>query len=486
AGIFQSTNTLYGTVFGLQNHRPADLIVLPKADEQLLGREYDEQQIQGMRDKIQSIQKEMQDKRIAARRAGERVIQREMVAMRNQIARLEGILGTLDENGKTRTYAMGANDLERPVDANVLVRGDVEMPAQQVARGFLQVLSDVPTDDIGPNSSGRRELASWLTSKENPLTSRVMVNRIWLHLFGDALQRSPDNWGATTAKPAHSELLDYLAIRFMQNGWSVKTLIREIVLSDTYQRSSNFNEKNNDADAENIFLWRMKPRQLDAEAFRDAMLANSGKLEFERPLGSEIAEYGNARLRFGVTEDSFSKTYYHRSIYLSVVRDMVPESLKLFDFADPNATNAKREETNVPSQALYLMNSQFVGDQAWYMASDLWGSYDSQNERIKWAFIRAYGRLPTEHEVKVSLQFFKAFTLEIAKDTPATSNSAPASVGTTQPPRRRPGGQAEERRGPRNRGRQIEQEESKLDPEQQALVMFCQGLMASAEFRVLN
>jgi hypothetical protein len=255
AGIFLSTNTMYGTVFGTQNHRPADLIVLPKADEQLLGQEYTQEQIQGMRDRAKSIKTEMNEIRLAARKKGERPIQRQMVAMRNQIAKLDGILGTLDENGKPRTYAMGARDGDEPADTNVLLRGDVEMQAQKVKRGFLQVLSDVPAAKIASNSSGRRELAKWLTAKENPLTARVMVDRIWLHLFGEALQRSPNNWGTSAVQPKQAELLDHLAVRFMENNWSTKSLIREIVLSKAYQRSSKFDEKNYDADPDNELLW---------------------------------------------------------------------------------------------------------------------------------------------------------------------------------------------------------------------------------------
>jgi hypothetical protein len=192
---------------------------------------------------------------------------------------------------------------------------------------------------------------------------------------------------------------------------------------------------------------------------------------------------GDARIGRQVNADSFSKSNYHRSVYLPVVRDLVPESLSLFDFADPNTTNGQRDETNVPSQALYLMNSEFILIQAKAMAAELWQQHDSTSQRVKWAFIRAYGRLPDDQDVKASIEFFEKFTPTLAEK---------ATIETpkiTEPPTRRRPGQDGRKKGKRGRNRDAAPNASvaePLDPEQQALVMFCQGLMASAEFRILD
>jgi len=361
------------------------------------------------------------------------------------------------------------------VNAQVLVRGDVEMPAQEVERGFLQVLDAVGKASIKPGRSGRRELAEWLTSKENPLTARVVVNRIWMHLLGDPLMGSPNNWGTTGQKPTHPVLLDYLAVRFMENEWSIKSVIREIVLSKTCQRSSGFDRRNYEADPDNRLLWRANPRQLDAESLRDSTLVLSGNLDLERPHGSEVAEVGDKRVGRTVDPTSFSQDNHHRSVYLPILRDSLPESLALFDFADPSVTTPQRDATNVPSQSLFLMNNPFVTEQARAMATNLADQFNTTEQRVRHAFLLAYGRTATTAEVQTSVQFFKRFLPEARKNStgPATQ---PFRNRPNQGTRRRPFGQ-------RNRGAANQQT---LTPEQQTLMAFCQGLMASAEFRILN
>ncbi|NDB74703.1 MAG: DUF1553 domain-containing protein [Verrucomicrobia bacterium] len=158
-----------------------------------------------------------------------------------------------------------------------------------IPRGFVTVLGATEPAKITPGQSGRLELANWLTSPENPLTARVMANRVWQHLFGDGIVSTPDNFGATGERPTHPELLDFLAARFVANGWSVKQLIREIVLTRTYQLSNASDAKNFAADPDNNYLWRANQRRLDAESIRDSILAASGRLDLQPPAGSPLS-----------------------------------------------------------------------------------------------------------------------------------------------------------------------------------------------------
>ncbi len=494
AGIFMSTDTLYGTIPGLQNHRPAELMVLPRNGGPQLGPSYTAEEIEEMKRIVADTEQQMLDIRTNARKTGDRPEQRQMVQMRNRIALAQGKLDSLDESGNTRNYAMGVQEAGDIVNANVLVRGDVEKPAQEVERGFLQVLSDGQPITIGSGSSGRLELAEWLTSTNNPLTARVMVNRIWMHLLGEPLVDSLNNWGLTGQLPTHPELLDYLAISFMENNWSVKSIIREIVLTDTYQRSSSFNEANYAADPENNNLWRANARQLDAESLRDSMLAVAGELDTKRPVGSPVSEVGDARVGRQIDALSFYNMNY-RSVYLPVIRNAVAEPLALFDFVNPAESVSRRTETNVSSQALFLMNNNFVTDAARNMATFLWDRFDNPDERITSAFLLAYGRMPASEDLAATKTFFKNFDFEPAVE------EEPAA----RPFQRRFGGPTAEgmpSRGPmggkgkgKGKGKGVgvgAPSTAGYDPikplpkDQESFAMFCQALISSAEFRILN
>jgi hypothetical protein len=188
----------------------------------------------------------------------------------------------------------------------------------------------------------------------------VAVNRIWLHLFGQGLVKSPDNFGSLGEKPSHPELLDHLAQSFIDNGWSTKKLIRTIVLSHAYQLSSGHSAANYERDPGNVFIWRMNARRLEAEPIRDAILAVSGKLDRTAPKGSLTSAAGNAK-----RPNYTGKDANVRSVYLGIVRGSpLPEILALFDVASPNLVVAQREVTTVPTQSLYLMNSPWVVEQA--------------------------------------------------------------------------------------------------------------------------
>lgn len=527
AGIFLSTDTFFGTVEGQQNHRPSKLLQLPIVDKNNLGASFSKAEIQQMTEQMQETRNWLRTRRTDSENGGREIVQREMVAARNKIKKIQGILDKLNDDGSAQTFGMGVQDSKEPKNANVLKGGDVEKQAQEVERGFLQVLDFVSTSPIKPQESGRKQLAEWLTSKDNPLTARVMVNRVWLKLFGEGLVRSPNNWGLQGEKPTHPELLDHLATDFMNNGWSIKKLIKQIVLSDAYQRSSQYNAESFKADSENKLIWRMVPRQLDAEALRDSILAIGGVLNYERPYASEVAELGD--IKFGRTIDAskLGASHMHRAVYMPIVRDTVHESLSLFDFADTNAPVAKRDPTNVASQALYLMNSPLVISSAEKMAANLIESHDSVKERVRWAFIQAYGRNPTEREYAASEAFFKRFKPQKAQSTNpggAGASSRNSKQGNAKGSGRGRGkaGRQDTRKAGKRRGNDSKSgmrggNESKrgemgagqggamgggqrrkkladgptvsvenMSPEHQFMTLFCQSLMASAEFRILN
>ena len=474
AGIFLSTRTHYGTVSAGQNRRPSTLLQLPIPTESVT-QSYSEAEVSRMREELEEHRGAMRRSRISEQQGENAMNANRARAMRNRMSVLEGVLNGLDGEGVPISYTMGVQPLARPVRSNVLMRGDVEMPAQQVARGFLQVLHHEETPSIAEDSIGRRELAEWISSKSNPLTARVMVNRIWMHLVGKPIVATPNNWGTTGQTPTHPELLDYLASRFMDSDWSIKTLVREIVLSATYQRSSRANVSNYSKDPENKWLWRASPRQIDAEAYRDSMLQVSGNLDLSRPLGSDLAKLGQGRVGRLPLDVNSAIARTHRSVYLPIVRNNVPEALALFDFADPAAPSAKREETNVPGQALYLLNSPFVIQQAKNMADELGKRYEKIENQIAHAFLQVYGRPAQSSEIAES----KAFIASMA----SVQSAGTAEMSSPRPFDRRrplPGGQ---RRGRFQRGGvQAATPAIPVD----GLTLFCQSLLASGEFRTID
>lgn len=341
-------------------------------------------------------------------------------------------LHTLSTGGQ----AMGITEA-KPVDTALCIRGDSTKRGEVSPRGFLKVAVTEKTQPVNRSQSGRLELAQWLTQPDNPLTARVMANRIWQHLFGQGICRSPDNFGLLGELPSHPELLDHLATRFIEDGWSVKKLIRYIVLSRTYQLSSNFSEANYKADPDNILWWRSQPRRLDAEAIRDAMLFVSNHL-IPTPPGKSLAN-GVAVAKKKAAPPPKDSNY--RSVYLPIIRNNLPESLAIFDVADPSLVIGQREVTTVPAQALYLMNSPFVLEQARGLAQRVLNATASDDSaRIDLAFRIALGRVATTQERERTLQFLQ--------EAQRTLNGAQARAS--------------------------------------AWTAFCQTLLASAEFRYLQ
>jgi hypothetical protein len=291
----------------------------------------------------------------------------------------------------------------RIADAAICIRGDTTQKGETVPRGFLTVVNlngqSAPT--INRSGSGRLQLADWLTRPENPLTARVAVNRVWLHLFGRGLVNSPDNFGSLGEKPSHPELLDYLATRFIANGWSTKKLIRAVVLSRTYQLSSAHHAANYEADPDNVLVWRMSSRRLEAEPIRDAILAVAGRLDRTPPQGSLSTATAAKRPTYSGKDASV------RSVYLGIVRGApLPELLALFDVASPNLVVAQREVTTVPTQSLYFLNSPWVVEQAKSFAQRLLTEKSMDDAgRVDLAYRLALARPATEREKAKALTY---------------------------------------------------------------------------------
>ena len=470
AGIFLSSDTLYGTLRAAQNKRPSDLLHLPVPDPMNARNRYSEADIQRLEQDLQDMLRQRRSSRgTMSLQAG--------LALSRRIESLTDQLKQIGEDGIPVTLAMAVLDSEQPSDTAVLVRGDVEKPAQTVERGFPQVLPGGGPAEIPAGQSGRRELADWLTSKNNPLTARVMVNRIWLKLIGEGLVTSPNDWGVQGRKPSHPELLDHLAIQFMKDGWSIKKMVRAIVLTETYQRSSQYDAANYERDPDNKLLWRAHPRRLDAEAIRDSILAIGGGIDLNRPHASPVAETGDKRVGQTISQDRLTTGARYRSVYLPILRDELPDVLDLFDFADPNVSMPKRESTNVPAQALYLMNNPLVLTESVAMARKLIEQSPDRQTQFRNAFLLAYGRPPDEADTQAVRQF-----LDNYRPVAQTTSSRPGPGGPFQ---RGPGrGKGGPRFGPG--GASGAPVIPTLTDEEQTLAVFCQSLMASAEFRLLN
>ena len=314
---------------------------------------------------------------------------------------------TGEPNGQ---WAMAVLD-GKPADCPIYIRGELEEKGPVIPRGFVTVLGATEPAKITPGQSGRLELANWLTAPENPLTARVLANRVWQHLFGDGIVSTPDNFGATGERPTHPELLDYLANRLVANGWSVKQLVREVVLTRTYQLSSTPAAKNFAADPDNNFLWRANQRRLDAESIRDGILAVSGRLDPQPPAGSCLSGLADTDLG-RAARTSLNTDARHRSLYLPIVRDMLPEALDLFDFAEPSLVVAAREVTTVPSQALYMLNSPFIRENAAAFAKRFQGTSADPKERITAAYLLAFSRPPSTAEIARAESYLKAQAAE--------------------------------------------------------------------------
>ena len=290
----------------------------------------------------------------------------------------------------------GLADLDPGYDFPILIGGDASRPGKVPPRGFLSLIN--PAQQIKPFGSGRLEVADMIANSKNPLTARVMVNRIWQHMFGRGIVSTADNLGVYGERPSHPELLDHLASKFVSDGWSVKKLIREIALSQTFQQSSKTYGKAAAVDPLNSLLSQFPVRRMEAESIRDTLLAVSGRLD--RTLyGPSIQPHRDEPRDYRKLHQGPLDGDGRRSIYTKVTRHEGSRFLETFDFPNPNIARGNRDLSNVPPQALALMNDPFVLEQA-----DVWAARLREREapsaeaRIEQMFRTALGRPPSEAE----------------------------------------------------------------------------------------
>ena len=301
--------------------------------------------------------------------------------------------------------AMVLVDNPSPGPARVFLRGNPGNPGKEVPRQFLSILAGERREAF-KEGSGRLELAKAIASPDNPLTARVMVNRVWAWHFGAGLVRTPSDFGLRSEAPTHPELLDYLALRFVEGGWSVKKLHRAIMLSATYLQGSDYNAVAHKADPDNNLLWRMNRRRLEFEALRDTVLAVSGKLD--RAVGGRPAD---------ITGDSSNP---RRTIYGFIDRQNLPGMFRAFDFASPDTHSPQRFTTTVPQQALFMMNSPFVIAQAKALAArpDL-AQEPEPAKRVEKMYRLLYGRAPTPDEIWAAAEFIRGEEAHASPGTPS-------------------------------------------------------------------
>jgi hypothetical protein len=479
AGIFTSTETLFGGVRGPQIRQATAFVSLPSSADLV-----DAAPLSA--DTYEDLVKHLGDLREEVRNLGPRNQTNQQAYLRasTRVSQMEARVGSYNDDGSSKLRSMGARDWQ-PSDLPVLVRGDLDKPAEIAQRGFPEIIRGDHDARIR-RGSGRMEMAEWLTDPQHPLVARVMVNRIWQKLFGTGIVPTPDDFGSTGEAPTHPELLDYLASSFVKNGWSTKQLIREIVLSRVYQLSSENSQLNAKSDPDNRWVWRHSPKRLEAEAIRDAMLHAAGELRLERPVGSAVARYGAARPtllasiisgdkayrtaamqmetqtqnqrrrafggfrervgssvldrraagsyrqleEFGiyVTAETAFPERNHRSIYLPVIRGQVNESLSAFDFPDPGLVTGQRDTTTVAPQSLYLLNDTFVIEQAGKTAKRLGDYATTDREGIEVAFQWTLGRKPKSNETSAAMKFFRDWTRESGNSEQSRHNAWSAFV----------------------------------------------------------
>lgn len=329
--------------------------------------------------------------------------------------------------------AMGVRD-KQPANCKINIKGDSKKLGAPVPRGFLSAFAGVMpekhqlADGIREQQSGRLHLANWLTDANHPLTARVIVNRVWLKLFGTGIVPTPDEFGVYGERPTHPLLLDHLATRFVQEGWSIKRLIRMIVLSRTYQLDSLASEAEIAADSTNQLLGRHNRRRLDAESIRDSILHSSGQLDLTPGEGS-LVQHRNILVNLAGNLHEPSR---HRSIYLCYLRNAPPPELAAFDLPNFLSVKGKRDESVVPGQALHLFNSPFVIRQAAHLSRAVMGravvgsavveSDESLDDRLQHIFRSTLKRDPTRTERERAYELLAQLSVDNDADEPNVTN----------------------------------------------------------------
>lgn len=417
AGVFRSTDTYYGTGGGGGNRQSGMLLGVSKdgvspvrinAGNKKGKASNAQKQIKAVQVRIANFKRQLAK---AKNEKAKAKIEAQLKRFDTQLAKLKQQQAPPPEATKPTTkpeLVMAVLDSSKPADTQLRIRGEADERGDTIPRGFLTIATLGEKPSLDGSKSGRLQYAKWLTDPSNPLTARVAVNRIWQHLFGRGIVQTINNFGQNGERPTHPELLDWLATRFVKDGWSVKRTIKSIMLSRVYQLAGNTNQKAANVDSENRLLWRANHRRLEVESIRDAMLAASGQLDLQPGQKSVVLTVGNGDIGRNLNVSSFQTVSRKRSVYLPIVRGAVPEMLRVFDFPEPSIIAGQRDQTTVPTQALFMMNSSFVVKQAEHFATRLLSEAGmGEDERLNLAYQLAFGRLPTEVENAKSLEFLE-------------------------------------------------------------------------------
>jgi hypothetical protein len=415
AGMFRSTKTTFKTRHGIWSnvHR----VPLPQTAEDRVAGAQRERELADWRfekEKLEAESKALAEKPEADSKKRHDALAAQLAALDTRIAH-----GEYFHPGKPEALAVA--DVPQPADMRLTIRGNPYALGEVIPRGLVRVAMWGPQPRIPDGQSGRRELADWISDARHPLTARVAVNRLWQKLFGEGLVRSVDYFGTRGDTPTHPELLDYLARRFMREGWSQKRILRTLALSRTYRLASTEGAQAS-GDPENKLLWRMNRRRLDAESIRDALLLASGRLatpaggpglplEYpENVTGLPFKGKADGHPQFTFKKERESQAF-ERTLYLPVVRTGTqPGTARLrdiFDFPQPAQFTGKRGETTVPTQSLYLLNADLLRDRGRDLAGALLDSYDSDDDRIARLWLRVLNRPVTASEREDALAFLR-------------------------------------------------------------------------------
>ncbi len=424
---------------------------------------------------------------------------------RQKMNRAQQELSALTDPAAKGDVAMGVRDSKEIADTEIRIRGEAEKLGPVVPRGFLSLYEVPGVAKVNPQQSGRLELAQWLTSDKNPLTVRVAANRVWAHLMGKGIVQTVDNFGTTGDKPSHPELLDHLANRLVEHQWSIKKLIKEVVLTRTYQLASDRLDAAQQIDPENRYLWRHRPRRLTAEEIRDSMLATTSTLDVKRPVASPAKELKVIELRNNGPEakrfQDFANQSKNRSVYLPLLRGITPRPLEVFDFAEQGMVTGGRDSTTVAPQALFLLNDAFVRRNSLALADLLLGENLPSEERLAKAYRLVLGREPNGPEIIRAQAYLAQFgpeefaqltsrSVTEAKAPPTAVAQADIAAAAAQGGTQAGGAQAVAIPNPDDPvpGDDAVKEEvvTPKSVEAAALASFIQALFGSAEFRYLR
>lgn len=410
AGIFFSTEILSGIKGGkapeFGQKRLFDPDSVPLGDPAVVSK------LKPAAQQLAAIQKQLtplQTKAAKAKGAERDQLNAEIKPLKAEAEALEAALPKVE-------WAFGLREADKVANTTLRLRGVWNQPGAEVPRGFLSAVKFSNPPQIAALSSGRLELAQWLTHPEHPLTARVFVNRVWHQVFGQGIVPTTDNFGMNGEPPSHPELLDFLAHRFIHaQGWSMKQLVRDLVLSRAFRQTSAPADATAGmaADPANRLLWRMNSRRLDAELIRDSVLASAGQLDLTprqgtAPMLMEKRFGGLSQKDIAKMREEESRVR-HRAVYLAIIRnETLDESLAAFDFPNNDEPATQRETATVPSQALLMMNHPLVVESARHLAEEILRHTKNDEGRVRQAFMRVLSREPTAEESSDGVAFLRA------------------------------------------------------------------------------